>query len=899
MIKIFRKKSILLALTSSITLVACGGGGTSGGSGGSGGTLPPSPAIKGSQSVMISRMSTIPTAGDSIGNHLLMVNNFTGKNLHVKSFSVSGQNGIVSRSLNSLSQAMGGAGYDSRFSIDACSTLQANGYCNISFTPDATDGSAVINLIYTDNEGKEYSAVQMVNYSSSVGGADGFSLNNNNIENIASKNPYSVSIPFVADDNYESIDVSSEVITLAKSVSCNGKVTKGSHCTALLTLPAGPIGSYSSQITLRGTKADGTIREAKAVTGNTYRDLAYLIMTNGPTVMRGNITTAQSVSLNVINVGTAAASNSAFSLLSSDGVLGTQPLGKNETHLTIDNTSCTSPAFNVGGAGCVIKMTLPIEKALAHGYVEYQASYTGGYHGATPDRAQTKVYYIGAERAKYAMRLDTDRSQGFTNTAINNKIVATVSIVNEGTDSISNVKLIGTGLPSGASLSPLSCPSSPLTLAAGERCTARLAFNPPAAQGEVIANLAATADTNLKQSLGIAFSATGAMAEGFVIIPADKSISLQADKDAKVISTAELQFLSKTPAAKYVLNSLINRDLDNKIFTPVSNYSVSFPGTLADGKVNPWAKCKLGAPAGCELSVNNTAAIAFNYTGGIVGEHAQFNALLDGSVAVPEQPQLNIGYLTNNPADPQYAIKAKIVLAGLDAATAVVLDDSKTIKATATYTSASMPTGFVVDTSAMPLGWIENIDDTASTCPTTNKARSILATATTCKVEFNYFPKKVFPSGLYFYRLAASGANTSIVAPGYHITNPLVGLYAVDVPFADNAADIKASFTPSAYNKATAVNITKATKAGESATIQFTLAKPGRVNVVIDNDSYSPINANYCDASGSTPSCSYRVKVNKKDTTTPTSIRYIVTSSEKADAYNAWSDLVANGALIQ
>lgn len=190
------------------------------------------------QGVVISPTSTIPTNLGVSGSHVLKVNNNTGKNLTLKSFELSGsaKTSFFAKSYNALKNAVSAIGYDARLNVVACDTLATGSSCTISFTPDETDGSAALKLNFVDDNGNLYPAAQLIEYSSRVQKENGFYLNNAQIANISSTNSYSLAIPFVSDDSYESIGVDSRIITLSKSVDCANGASKGAHCTALLTL---------------------------------------------------------------------------------------------------------------------------------------------------------------------------------------------------------------------------------------------------------------------------------------------------------------------------------------------------------------------------------------------------------------------------------------------------------------------------------------------------------------------------------------------------------------------------------------------------------------------------------------------------------------------------------------
>ena len=369
-------KTKLFIASLSTWLVACGSGNAK---------LPSQ-----NESVSISATSTIPTNLGISGSHELKVDNHTGKKLTLNNFYLSGAKGN-----------------DSRINLSGCETLAADSSCVVRFSPDEADGSAVLKLEFIDENGKLYSAAQLVEYSSQVNQSNGFYVSSSNFDKVNSTANYSLAIPFVADDDYSSISIDTSIKALSKSVDCAQGTSKGSHCTVLLSLPAAnqKAGSYNNSITIKGVKADGSVNSASIVSHVSYRDVAHLAISNGPIIIKVANLTAGDASLSqtikIVNNGNQTAEN-----ISTTSVTGTSWLDGITTvagaasllnkQITCNgNTTILAnlPDSLPSGDFCEIKFTLT--KPNTTGSEDYRVSYAGGINGTNLTTTTTKIYFHG------------------------------------------------------------------------------------------------------------------------------------------------------------------------------------------------------------------------------------------------------------------------------------------------------------------------------------------------------------------------------------------------------------------------------------------------------------------------------------------------------------------------
>ncbi len=135
-------------ISRSCLLIALSGCGSSGSVSTQGTPVVDAEPIAHPQTVVISRISIMPTNLGVSGSYSIKVDNHTGKNLTLKSFVISGseKTNFLAKGYNALKSAVGGVGYDSRINVAICNTLAINGSCAISFSPDEADGSTALSI---------------------------------------------------------------------------------------------------------------------------------------------------------------------------------------------------------------------------------------------------------------------------------------------------------------------------------------------------------------------------------------------------------------------------------------------------------------------------------------------------------------------------------------------------------------------------------------------------------------------------------------------------------------------------------------------------------------------------------------------------------------------------------
>lgn len=375
---ILKHKIKLFVLCLSLGLAACGSGSTN-------------PVELQNKSVSINASSTIPTNLGISGSHVLKVDNHTGTKLTLSGYY--------------LSDARDN---DSRINLAGCETLAADSSCVVRFSPDEADGSTALKLDFIDENGKLYSAAQLVEYSSQLNKSNGFYLSSSNLDKVNSTANYSLAIPFVTDDDYSSISTDTSIKALSKSVDCAQGTSKGSHCTALLSLPAADqkSGGYNNSITIKGVKTDGSINSASILSHVSYSDVAHLAISNGPIIIKVTDFTSGHPSLSqtikIVNNGDQTAKNIAATSLIHASWLEGVTTAAGTTSLLSKQITCNGVATILPrglpnqldkGDFCEIKFTLT--QANATGSEDYRVSYTGGDNGANSTIATTKIYFHG------------------------------------------------------------------------------------------------------------------------------------------------------------------------------------------------------------------------------------------------------------------------------------------------------------------------------------------------------------------------------------------------------------------------------------------------------------------------------------------------------------------------
>lgn len=493
-----KKIVVLIASATSLTLTACGGSGSSGG--GHSVNLEDESA----KTIMISRVPTVPTNGGVSHPVLLNVDNNTGKKLtFVDSKIMNSHNqSTLARVLDKASRAVGGTGYNSYVSTNDCKTLEDKATCTLSVTPDAADGSTIVQLSFKDDSGKVYNTAQLVNYSSTVASQNGFILNTDNLEEVRSTNDYSITIPFIADDDYKSISITSDILALSQSFDCNGQVSKGAACSATIKLPAAPKAGYANSITLRGETVDGRINTRTFSARAFFEDRPSLVMTNGPVhLVADNTSTTENVSIFVVNNGTQVANgiDDRHTAISTEfeGVIQQVSAGENPV-TSLVKSYATGAACNFTGAitgsightapvggYCTVNFGFDQANKEQNGHDEYRIDYNGE-NGAYTTKTTT-IYYTGLSgidpncpSCQRPYNYTITGSFDFTDTKTNRPKSNTVRINNNGLEELNQLQVALPTLPSTFIVDRNSCgtPASPINLPSGQSCEVQLTYTP-------------------------------------------------------------------------------------------------------------------------------------------------------------------------------------------------------------------------------------------------------------------------------------------------------------------------------------------------------------------------------------------------------------------------------------
>lgn len=830
--------------------------------------------------VTISRTSTIPTNSGSIGKHFLTVNNFTGKNLRLNSVEVSGKNGLVNRSINFLNRAFGGAGYDSRVNYYSCNNLQASSTCTLQFTPDEMDGATSVRLNYVDSQNKEYVAAQLVDYSSDIVNNNGFLLNNAHIGNIASTTPYSIAIPFVADDDFSSVEVSSDIMTISKSVDCSNGVRKGSHCTALLTFPAGPAEYYDSNITIRGTKNDGSIREAVARSGNTYNDFAHLSINNGSLVLdaKNGITSA---TLQLVNVGTAQAKNISDKIVvdgsSVNGINGKDNHVKT-TYSCGGNKDKTSLAAALGSndldsaQACEIKFTL--DNPNAFGTLSYSLMYQNGAGGNSQSKSFTNIYYLGLGEA--SSNFFIKGKLDFTNSQQGSSLKKIITVQNNGKNELSDIKV-----QASTKINIINNGCENTTLNTNETCNITAQYQAPNTEEDGTDVLEVVAKDNarseIKRTVTVPYSTLAVGAGNNLLISPKDVFGLAIVADGTTIES-------------YIVSI---QNVGNTEFTIAEYEKDKYPTGLTIGAAkklsdNTTENPLEGLKKDVKLKAKESGELIFSY-----------GPLLDTDLTADEIFGRADTLLKGKFAGSQFDYSSTPIVVDYKAVkttvagyikTKVVIDQgnyvpssTKVATASMTYSTVSNPglTGFRVTSSNIPVGWIEDLTAAvpagSTRCPTTNNGLGDINANTikNCVVQFAYAPANPFAGSAFHYTSFVDGIEKELRPLGYTIKGiPDVGIIVVEEPKngENSNNDLSAKFKPTTFAGISvlatkvATAITTPPPGYDEYDVEFSATSndPGVGDITIkpyfdNNDNALSVSSTSCDIASPTTKCTIKM----------------------------------------
>lgn len=746
------------------------------------------------QAVVISRISTIPTNLGVSGSHTIKVDNHTGKNLTLKSFELSGSatGNIFTRGYSALKSAVGAIGNDSRINVVACGSLFADSSCAITFSPNEADGSAALRLNFVDDSGNLYPAAQLLEYSSAVNKQNGFYVSNAQIADVPSTNSYSIAIPFVSDDEYESIVIDSRIITLSKSVDCANGANIGDHCTALLTLPAADptSGGYSNTIKIKGTKVDGSVKYASLTSGTSYNDIANLAITSGPVIIKAESSIkgrqhTLTKTINIVNNGVNVATNvSGLSVVADKWLAGVTTSGGDSF---LDKTiSCTGggslPKLPISlqvAETCEVKFTLNNPEAT--GSEDYEVTYSGGVGGTNLTKTSTKIYYMGLEIPdyKYTLTGNTD----FIGVKVKTSVSSSFFVNNVGSQALKNISYNGTPFPQGMSVdigaSSCSDYSNGKELMSGESCTYSLKYEPTSKAAESLFTFTVKAETTanpskpLSQSRSIKYSATDNSGNGFVIVNYIKGLLIfnnGFDKRKDQIS------IQNTGSTDFTLDKITAKGWSKYLSLEGPKKSNTNPLEGIKSTNGEYTDSKKVIPAGAVADLIYTYGPTTELESGV----AQQNFVGRFGNDSNEYSLVNI---TNYKAISNGVIvTSESVIPGISGGVTgkdneFFLTKANQIKVQFKYAAGTQDKkGFLVNDSNLPFGFMVN--KTATICPTASKGDTprIFKANESCLVSYTFLASELNHS--LFYTAATSGGAISINAPSYSI-NDGTGVHVV------------------------------------------------------------------------------------------------------------------------
>ncbi len=233
----------------SILIIACGinACGSSNGGGGSNTAPVPAPAPASPtkvEGVFISQSSIMPRTSGSNQQFYVVAYNDTNETVKLTNISATEHTDNPTAAVRGLKSDL--------YNAAACSgSLAPQQTCLIGITPQGKEGGFVLGSDFKALSGKTYTARQIIQYGE-VPAANGFIVNNNNLRVAkASSQNYYITIPFVLDQDYEKVEISSQKHPVSEKILCASEgYNKGNSCTAIMEFAGG---EYSSKINFKGT----------------------------------------------------------------------------------------------------------------------------------------------------------------------------------------------------------------------------------------------------------------------------------------------------------------------------------------------------------------------------------------------------------------------------------------------------------------------------------------------------------------------------------------------------------------------------------------------------------------------------------------------------------------------
>ncbi len=741
----------------------------------------PAPAPSRIPTVVISRVATIPVNDGNTATHAIRVDNHTNHDLRLLSAQIDN---------NTIED-----------SAAACNILGRDAACSIPVLPKNAQEATVIKLSYKDEAGKVYDTAQLINYSETVMNRDGFIVSEGEFAEVYSTNDYSLTIPFIADDDYDELDISSDVMMLEKHLDCSGKVIKGTHCTATLTLPAATGAGYGNQITLKGKTANGRVNQHRFNTRAYFEDRPSLVLSGGPLALMANNTAgaANSTTLRVVNNGVLPVNifSEDYKALSSEihGTITennvTSALAKTIGTCGFDGKTSTSVGTVAKrGDVCEIRLGLNNLQQPQSGHDQYSINYNGE---AGPSTTKTTfIYYTGL-----TSDIDPNRPDGLVNYAY--KISGSLNFVGTAlttpaTSRTEYIQIQNTGknpiritdwnvaYPAAMRTRDNECANK--VLATTEACRIYVSYTPTGAvaTSSVLGEIKAVrADNNAttdfiapNKQVGILYSATGNP-------PATGTLTLShgrvyLEKEAGVAgSVSEDIIIENSGRADYLLggiSALTNPNLSRSL-------TMSLPATFT----LPGSTSAINNPLSALTVVNN-----FNAEGPVVrlapGQRAVIRYSYNSTTAeIGTLHQQILRANTNDtvPIQVDYATTTSPIkvtepvavgtrnIAGNSMVSgdsfALTWANKLTLKAEYAPTGASVK-NFIVDDGDLPYGFAVKAAQT--TCPTISKSNSPTTLTSKCEVHYEFLRSDI--SNVNSYTLVTQNAATqSFKTPAYSL----------------------------------------------------------------------------------------------------------------------------------
>jgi hypothetical protein len=475
--------------------MSCGGGGSSSSGGGS---TPPGPTPVQEQAVNISNISAIPVTGNQTTTSLTVANN-TNFNLHLTGAVIA--YGSETATLNLAGENNTFAGV---VNVTQCGTLQANGTCGVVVAPPNANGSYLITLTFTtDNGARTFTSSQVVTYSRDIPATTGFIYSNlNNNVYVPEGGRAYMTIPFIIDHDTTTLYVySNNPGAFVTSLNCPGGTTyqRGDLCTAIVQI--GNLGTTKDIIgiitvsddpnphPLPSGGANQSVKKIKALAGSTGYSFSTPVSVTSNSV--GNLVTS--------------AFNPVISPANGSAPVTITLLNNGVASLTLSNLSVASGSpvtvAGSGGTPCVAGTVLA-----ANGSCTYQvnantttsgqsAGYIGYNNGSSSAQLIYTVVYISATPGP-GMSL-TAAQGSLQNAVVGTTSTLTVNVTNTGTTALTNVTFsalptIGTGTISYNSAGTCAT-NGTQALAVGAKCTLLIDYLPSSAQSTAQFNLSAIA----------------------------------------------------------------------------------------------------------------------------------------------------------------------------------------------------------------------------------------------------------------------------------------------------------------------------------------------------------------------------------------------------------------------